>query len=180
MWAARTDTGWAFGDIAPEALTTLEAVPLLLTTRDPRVVERLHPETYAEDADEREWRRHAGEELRHLFASREELVRGDLARMRELPAGRGKFLLIPDAHVSGWLAALNAARLALYALNDLEPEWMAGKERERMSAQQRMALARIHLLAELQTVLLGERTREPHSSSADEDEDADESSNADE
>jgi hypothetical protein len=82
-------------------------------------------------------------------------VRGDLARMRDLGTHRGKVLLIPDAHVSGWLAALNAARLALYALNDLEPAWMAGRDLERMSAPQRTALTRIQLLAELQGVLLG-------------------------
>ncbi|MBK9386896.1 MAG: DUF2017 family protein [Planctomycetes bacterium] len=172
MWFARLDAGWLFGDISPEALTTLEAVPLLITSRDPRVLKRLYPETYEDEEQEREWRRNAGEELKHLFASREELVRGDLQRIREPLAGRGKVLLIPDPHASGWLAALNAARLALYALNDLEPGWMAGVERERMSPQQRTALARIRLLAELQSVLLGERTSPPEAPTADPEEDA--------
>jgi hypothetical protein len=172
MWFARLELGWAFGDIQPEALATLQAVPLLLESRDPRVVERLYPSTYEDDAEEREWRRNAGEELKHLFASREELVRGDLAEMREHPSGGGKLLIIPDAHVSGWLAALNAARLALYALNDFEPAWMAGEGRERMSPQQRTALARIRLLAEIQSILLGERTPPPEAPPADSEESA--------
>lgn len=155
MWAARMSGGWAFGDMKSSALETLEAIPLLLESRDPRVLGRLWPDTHADPEEEREWRRHAGTELAHLFASRGELVRSDLARMRDLGTHRGKVLLVPDAHVSGWLAALNAARLALYALNDLEPAWMAGRELERMSASQRTALQRIQLLAEIQGVLLG-------------------------
>ncbi|MCB9887353.1 MAG: hypothetical protein H6838_17820 [Planctomycetes bacterium] len=142
--------------MTPECAATLEGVPLLLESTDPRVTERIYPETCVAEEDERQWRDHAVPELERLFASRCQLVRRDLAAMKKVDPAGSHVLVIPDVHVNAWLAALNAARLALYALNDLTAEWMAGKETGSASAKQLEALARIHLLAEVQAVLLGE------------------------
>jgi hypothetical protein len=58
------------------------------------------------------------------------------------------------------LAALNAARLALYALNDLTAAHMEMETGEPATPQQRQAIASIHLLAEMQSVLLGDEALE--------------------
>ena len=156
MWAARVADGYVFGGMTAECAATLEGVPLLLESTDPRVTERIYPETCAVEEDEQHWRDHAVPELERLFASRCQLVRRDLAAMKKVNPTGGHVLVVPDVHVNAWLAALNAARLALYALNDLTPAWMAGKETDKASAKQLEALGRIHLLAEVQAVLLGD------------------------
>jgi hypothetical protein len=67
-----------------------------------------------------------------------------------------QLLLIPDGHVAAWLAALNAARLALYVLAELSAEVMEPENFDQASQKQQEALLRIHLLAEIQSVLLGD------------------------
>ncbi|MFM1871363.1 MAG: hypothetical protein RL398_785, partial [Planctomycetota bacterium] len=127
MWAARTPGGYAFGGMSDQALASLEGVPLLLESRDPRVLERIYPETCQQEDAEADWREHAVPELERLFASRGTIVRKDLAAMRASGEGKRRVLKVTDGHVNAWLASLNAARLALYALNDLKPEWMGGR-----------------------------------------------------
>jgi|JRYL01.1.fsa_nt_gb hypothetical protein len=156
MWAARIPEGYVFGGMSTECVRTLEGVPLLLESRDPRVLERLYPDTCSDEQDEAQWREHAVPELERLFASRGTIVRKDLAAMRAVGDAASRVLLIPEGHTNAWLASLNAARLALYALNDLNADWMSGYELESATDKQREAIARIHLLAEIQAVLLGE------------------------
>jgi hypothetical protein len=142
--------------MSDQALASLEGVPLLLESRDPRVLERIYPETCQQEDAEADWREHAVPELERLFASRGTIVRKDLAAMRASGEGKRRVLKVTDGHVNAWLASLNAARLALYALNDLKPEWMGGRPADEATLKQREAIARIHLLAELQSVLLGD------------------------
>jgi hypothetical protein len=156
MWVARVDEGYAFGELTPACVETLKGVPMLLESADPRVRERLLPDTCDDAEAEAQWRRHAVPELERLFLSRAQLVRRDLAGLRKLGKTQNHVLLIPDSHANAWLAALNAARLALFVLNDLtaahlEPEGFASA-----SPKQQEAMLRIHLLAELQSVLLGD------------------------
>lgn len=156
MWVARVDEGYVFGDLLPSSVETLKGVPMLIESEDPRVRERLLPET-SEDAEaEEHWRRHAVPELERLFQSRAQLVRRDLAGLRPMPDSKNQLLLIPDAHQNAWLAALNAARLALYVLNDLTADAMEPENFGAATAKQQEALLRIHLLAEIQSVLLGD------------------------
>lgn len=156
MWAARIADGYVFGGMTAECAASLEGVPLLLESKDPRVTERLYPETCAEEDDQRHWQEHAVPELERLFASRCQLVRRDLQAMKTVDPAGNRVLVIPDGHVNAWLAALNAARLALYVLNDLTAKWMEGKDTDGATDKQLEALGRIHLLAEVQAVLLGE------------------------
>lgn len=156
MWAARVDEGYVFGGLSPACAETLKAVPMLLESSDERVRERLLPETCDEAEDEEHWRRHAVPELERLFLSRAQLVRRDLAGLRKLPKSDSQLLLIRDGHVNAWLAALNAARLALYVLNDLTAEQMDTNGVPTGTQKQQEAILRIHLLAEIQSVLLGD------------------------
>lgn len=156
MWVARVDEGYVFGDLSPGTVETLKGVPMLIESSDARVRDRLLPETCAQPDDEAHWRRHAVPELERLFLSRAQLVRRDLAGMRKLKQSENHLLLIPDAHTNAWLAALNAGRLALYVLNDLTAAHMEADGFAAATPKQQEALLRIHLLAEIQSVLLGD------------------------
>ena len=150
MWVARVDEGWLFGDLTPRTAEILKGVPMLLESEDPRVRARLLPETLDDAGHEADWRQHAVPELERLFASRSTLVGRDLAAMRPMKAGGKLLLLITNQHASAWLAALNAARLALYCLNDLNAAHMEMDSEEPATPQQQQAIDSIHLMAEMQ------------------------------
>ncbi len=156
MWAARADEGYVIGGLTKRALETLRGVPMLVESTDTRVRERLLPETYDGAEDESQWRQHATPELERLFMSRLQIVRKDLAALRQLPDTDTWILLLPDNHVNAWLASLNAARLSLYVLNDLEPKHCERGGEADCLPKQLEALWRIHFLAEIQCILMGE------------------------
>jgi hypothetical protein len=156
MWVARVAEGYVFGELTAAAVETLRGVPMLIESTDERVRARLLPETCIEPEDEQHWREHAVPELERLFLSRATLVRRDLETLRKLPDSGLHALLITHEHTNAWLAALNAARLALYVLNDLTAEHMETEGFSGATKKQQEAIVRISLLAELQAVLLGE------------------------
>ena len=156
MWVARVAEGYVFGGLTPHSVETLTGVPMLLESTDPRVRERLMPDTFEEPDAEEHWRRHAVPELERLFLSRAQLVRRDLAAMKKLSKTDAQVLLIPDGHANAWLAALNAARLALFVLNDLTASLLEPESFPKGTPKQQEAMLRIHLLAEIQSVLLGD------------------------
>ncbi|MEC9047982.1 MAG: DUF2017 family protein [Planctomycetota bacterium] len=167
MWAARVDEGYLFGELTDDAVRTLRGVPMLIESSDDRVRRRLLPETCHEEEDEAHWREHAVPELERLFLSRAHLVQRDLDKLRRLPDTDGQVLLISHEHVNAWLAALNAARLALYELNDLTAAHMETEGFSGASAKQQEAIIRISLLAEIQAVLLGDFEVDDEDASAD-------------
>lgn len=167
LWAARVDEGYLFGGLPTVAVETLKGVPMLLESTDTRVRDRLLPETCDDPEDEEHWRRHAVPELERLFLSRAQLVRRDLGGLRKLGHDGSSALLIPFPHTSAWLAALNAARLALFALNDLDASHLDEEAFATLTAKQREAVARIDLLAAVQAVLLGDFEVEDGGSMAD-------------
>ena len=156
MWAARAEDGYLIGGLTRTCVETLRGVPMLIESNDPRVRGRLLPETYTDSEAEQQWRRHAAPELERLFLSRAQIVRKDLAAMRQLKAADSWVLVVPDTHTNAWLASLNAARLALFALNDLGAEHLERDGEQLGSEKQREAVLRIQFMAELQCVLLGE------------------------
>jgi hypothetical protein len=156
MWIARVDEGHVFGDLSAGTVETLKGVPMLIESSDARVRGRLLPETCEDAEAEEHWRQHAVPELERLFLSRAQLVRRDLATLRKMPKSGNQVLLIPDAHTNAWIAALNAARLCLFVLNDLTQDHMEADAFDAATPKQQEALLRIHLLAEVQSVLLGD------------------------
>lgn len=156
MWAARLEEGFIFGDLTPAAVDTLNGVPMLIESSDARVRDRLLPETCAREEDEEHWREHAVPELERLFLSRAQLVRRDLETLRKMPETLNSVLLVPHEHANAWLAALNAARLALFVLNDMTAEHLEVDGFDKATAKQKEAILRIEMLAEMQAVLLGD------------------------
>lgn len=156
MFAARTDDGYLILGLTRGYVETLRGVPMLIESNDPRVRKRLMPETYDDAEAEAQWRRHATPELERLFLSRAQIVRRDLAAMRQIKDTDSWVLKVPDTHSNAWLASLNAARLALYLLSDLDASHLERGGARKATEKQREAVDRIHFLAELQSVLMGE------------------------
>lgn len=157
MWYARTEDGYLFGEMPKHAVETLRAIPMLVESSDERVRSRLLPETYEEPEEEAGWREHAMPELERLFLSRAHLVQRDLDAIQRMEDGSDSWMLhISNQHVNAWLSSLNAARLALYVLNDMTEAHMARGGLAKASPKQQEAILRIHFMAELQGVLMGD------------------------
>lgn len=147
------DGGCGIEGMSPLLADSLLRIPGWLSNEDPSVRGRLMPEVYSDTAEEQEWRRHASPELEHLFLSRAELVGKDLQTLHEEPAGQYVVQLAPG-HATAWLAALNAARLLLFAEHELAPEDMERDPASVGSFEKMVALARIQQMAWLQELLL--------------------------
>lgn len=139
--------------ITPLHAAMLATLPELLECDDPRVRGRLLPEVYEDPEEEAQWRRHAAPELAHLFATRAELIAGDL-RALELDEDMTFRMRIPPGHETAWLTGLNAARLALFELHDLEDLDMERDPGDLDDPDKQLALVRIHVLAYLQEMLM--------------------------
>ena len=157
MWAVRDEHGelW-LGEMPTEFAEALWRIPEWLQSEDPRVRERLLPEAYDDPEEEEHWRRHGSPELERLFLSRGEIVEKDLASMRPMATKDHWLLRIAQGHERAWLAALGGARLALFALHGLGSEDMDQPPSALDDEDKRLALERIHMMAELQMVLMGE------------------------
>lgn len=73
-----------------------------------------------DDALTLEWRRLAGPDLAHLFASARELVLADIAAMVPVRKGKAFRLRIPAVHEAAWMSSLTAARLHLAELHGFD------------------------------------------------------------
>jgi hypothetical protein len=144
--------------LPPICADTLIRVPDLIGSDDPRVRSRLLPRVYDEDDEEEQWRRYATPELEHLFRSREEIVQKDLATLEQDSALTFR-LVIAGQHLPAWIAALNAARLALFELNELRPQDMESDLPEVEGDGRQLALFRIHNLALIQELLMRAKRR---------------------
>ena len=157
MWAVRDEHGnlW-LGEMPSEFARALWRIPEWLRSEDPRVRERLLPEAYDDPEEEAHWRRLGSPELERLFLSRGEIVKKDLASMRPMDTEDHWLLRVDLGHEKAWLAALGGARLALFALHGLEAEDMDQPPSSLDDEDKRSALQLIHMMAELQMVLMGE------------------------
>lgn len=132
---------------------TLVHLPGLLTSQDDRVRDRLLPRTYEADEDEDQWRRYGVPDLEHLFASRVEIINKDLESLAQ--DGAVTFSLkIPERHTNAWVSSLNAARLALFVLHELEEADMEREPDDLADFEKELAVVRIHVLAFMQELLL--------------------------
>lgn len=155
MWVSRDEEGnlW-FGGLTPFCAEALSEVPELLASQDPRVRERLLPDVYEDEEEQEGWDRYSTPELERLFASRGQLVGRDLETLRQVPDTDTWFLSIQSGHENAWLAALNAVRLTLFALHDLDAADMERDPAEYECTKTAEALLKIHFLADVQMVLI--------------------------
>lgn len=159
----------AFEDLAPPFLILILEVPQLLDVDgQPEAARaRLFPEPGDDPRMREEWRRLVHPELFALLASARAIVLRDLRGLRPSPSelGMGTWRLeIPPEHVNAWISALNAARLTLGAIHGIESEedLRVGEEgpedegdpADPPEAERRLAVTKIHLLGELQAMLI--------------------------
>lgn len=84
---------------------------------DPQAQARLFssPSDGSEPEMEEDWREYVQPELRQIFKTSREVVRGDLEDFPAGQTGDEMSLRLPVSHLESWLNALNQARLALAA-----------------------------------------------------------------
>lgn len=142
-----------FRGMSPLHADTLLHVPEWLRNEDPRVRARLLPQAYEEPEEEQQWRRLGADHLEHLFVSRARIVGKDLESL--VQDGPVTYTLrIPKAHTNAWLSSLNAARLALFELHELEDRDLERDPAELGSFEKELALVRIHVMALMQELLI--------------------------
>ena len=148
----RDGNTWLRG-LTPLCADTAMRVPGLLEDEDPRVRGRLLPEAYDDPEEEEHWRRLGAPELERLFLSRAQLIRRDLESLSR--DGPQTFALrIAKGHDTAWLSGLNGARVALFALHDLNAADMDREPDNDRDPEKELALLRIHLMAYLQELLM--------------------------
>lgn len=130
---------------------TLQRLPDLLTSSDPRVRDRLLPRTYHDDESEAHWRRYVTPDLEHLFASRVDIVRKDLRGLELDLTGAGDSfrLRIPGRHRAAWQSALNGASHSVFLQAGLQPSDMERSPGTLGDPERDLALLRVQLLGYL-------------------------------
>jgi len=165
----RTEDGVVFEDLAPAFILLLLEIPDLLGPDQPEgVKERLFPKPSDDAAIQNDWQKYVHPELFALLASAREIATKDLGNIEpsesDLAAGMWR-LKIPGEHMNGWIAALNAARLALGARHGIEAEDDLHPEDDEFADEppdeRRIAIAKIHLLGEMQALLILDRSPPP-------------------
>ncbi len=159
----RPDGGIVFDQLTPAFLHVLHELPELLGTDQPDVVrQRLYPPPTDDDQTNQEWERLVHPDLFSLIASAREIVLKDLQSLAtsepsdDAPLGIWSFA-IPGAHIPGWLSALNAGRLALGALHELDEADMQDELAFEEFSDKQFAIVKIYLLSWLQQMLIEEQ-----------------------
>ena len=136
-------------------------IPDLLAEDPPDAVrERLFPTLSDDEETNREWVKLVHPELYSLLASAREIVSRDLESLRR-PGSLSRSLEIPQPHRHAWISALNAARLALAAANGIEEDDMDHERPLDFENERDRAVVKIHLLAEIQAMLIHEELPPP-------------------
>ena len=158
-------------DLAPWFVGVILELPDLLDSDQPEVVSRrLYPDPSDDAEHQKDWDKFVRPELFALVASARDIVLKDIGTMAPSSIESEEAtdlsvwqLDIPEAHIHGWISALNVARLTLssrYTVEDgdmvepegdtEEPEDATGPEFD----EKHFAVARIHLLGWLQQLMI--------------------------
>lgn len=140
--------------IPPLVAEVVRELPSLIGADQPDVVrKRLFPDPCDDEEIAAEWRRAQHPELFALLADSKRIVERDLTSLKAGKRGQTWRLEIPAAHVTAWISAINAARLAIGALNDVTAADLS-PDREPTYDLRGLAILRIDLLAWLQGTLI--------------------------
>ena len=149
-----------FDELAPWFVSVLLELPHLLGPDQPDAVrERLFPHPVDGEEDRADWKKYVHPELFALLASAREIVLTDVRGLSPADDADGLDLWrmrVPREHVNGWISALNAGRLALGARYEVDEDAMSEERLEEPEdwSEQRVAVAKIHLLGWLQQMIL--------------------------
>ncbi len=152
---SRADSGALVVDgITDDLALVLRELPALLGPEQPDVVKkRLFPDASDDPEIAAEWRRTQHPELFALLADARTIVEADLASLARGFPKRAWRVEIPAAHLTAWISALNAGRLALGALHEVTAADM-DPDHDFEPDERGLAILRIDLYAWLQSVLI--------------------------
>jgi Domain of unknown function (DUF2017) len=140
--------------IPPLLAQFLRELPGLLGKDQPDAVRRrLYPDPSLDAEIAAEWRRAQHPELFALIADSKRIVEADLVSLHRPKRKRTFSFEIAPAHVSAWISALNAGRLALGAVHEVTAADM-DPEREPSYDDRGLAILRIDLYGWLQATLI--------------------------
>jgi hypothetical protein len=142
--------------IPPVMALALRELPSLLADDAPGIRNRLSGNPYPEDGDAaRQWREYAVPELEHLFRTSRDLVGRDLAGLEPEPRLRNRFRMeIPAEHLTAWLSALAAVRVALGEAHGLTEEELETLLPPVLTCEKDRAILLVHLLGWVQGLLV--------------------------
>ncbi len=140
----------AVSGIPPLLAQCLFELPEILRRREsPGIRDRLYQAARPDDPKARaEWHELADPDLRHLFASAEEIVTRDLTGLQE------DHVRFPAAHLPAWLTALNQARLILGETHRVTEADMERTDLDPASTAKDYALLQLHVLGFLLQLLV--------------------------
>jgi hypothetical protein len=141
------------------ALWLVELPELIGRDQPPAVRRRLYPPPGDDEQMREEWERLMVPELFALLASSRDIVRKDLGPLaKRLVEAEESFedgeLVVPPEHVNGWISALNAARLALGAIYEVNADDMSEDRHPVVFDAREAAIARIDVFAWFQGTLI--------------------------
>lgn len=125
------EDGWHFEEMDSLVTELLGHVPACAMLQDDAAEERIFtsPTRGADAEEDQDWRENVVPELRELFQSHVDIVRGDLAAMKK--EGGPLALDIPAANGRAWIHTLNQARLALAAKHRITEEEIEARRKVR-------------------------------------------------
>jgi hypothetical protein len=133
-------------------------LPSILDADDrPEVRSRRYQDPTDDAETNAEWQRMMREELVHLFGEARDVVAQDLELLEKtLDHPIGARLDIPPDHVNAWISALQIARVSLGATHGLDEEPVDVATVLAEPGERAGAMLRIHVLGDLQALLLQE------------------------
>ncbi len=170
IMARRPDGTLSMMCLPPEFSAFLLEIPSLMDADDrPEAQSRLYPHPTADDDEANaEWERMMHPDLFHLIAAARDIVVADLKllrRTRKLPTG-GQ-LNIPADHCNAWISAIQTVRSVLGATHGFDAEDMEDISILSEPGERSGAMMRLHVLGDVQGLLISESQLEPGGGSPD-------------
>jgi len=167
---ARDGGAFLLRRLPPVMALALKELPGLLADDAPGIRDRLVGNPYPGDEEAaRQWEEYAVPELEHLFRSARDLVGRDIANLTPEPRLKNRFRVeIPADHITAWLSALAAVRVALGEAHALTEEELESLLPPVLTCERDRAILLVHLLGWVQGLLVegpaeprARRTRRP-------------------
>ncbi|HMQ24210.1 MAG TPA: DUF2017 family protein [Planctomycetota bacterium] len=169
------DGSLLFRHLAAGYARALREVPDILLDDSEDVRVRLFPNSYVDDPErEADWERYSKPDLIALFESRRAIVARDLDSLSPEPVWSGYSLRIPESHRSAWMAALNAARVAIGVRAGIDAADMEAELDFDPPDAKQLALYRIHVLGHVLALVVASFQEDFSVADFDEDDDLDE------
>ncbi len=159
VMARRPDGTLSLLFLPPEFSAFLLEIPSLMDADDrPEVKSRIYQSPTADDEEANaEWERMMHPDLFHLVAEARDVVSRDLELLERTHAQpTGGRLDIPTDHRNAWISAIQTVRVMLGAAHSIDADAMEDVSILSEPGERSRAIMRIHVLGDLQGLLIQE------------------------